>query len=378
MYEVQILNSSRSYLATVRSLAKLNPEGYVLSFTQRLSNWGSCRFRVATHDPLLSTEGNILQPFTNHVRIKRFGVTVWQGVIVKNPQRNNRFIEVLAYSYLYLLSRTLITHDAPDGQGSENYRTFKSGTIGVNLTDLITQAKTRMGAPLSSLTTGTIENPTFPAEYKDSTGASLTGTWTFSQNFQLKFDYRDLFYVIQAFGVYGDADFEVTNDMVFNFKDHIGSRDTRLVFTYGLFGNIEDYDAPQDGDQLVNFIQGVAADTSDHIIHAEASDEASINSKGRIEAVAAYQDVKNTNLLGTRIKQELALVKTGDPELNFLANARAYPLGQYQIGDVINVKISNGPIQVDTLRRIVGINIDWHGTGKERVRILTNKPRDGE
>lgn len=376
-YQVDILDSSLNYKATVRNLVKLN-DSFFLSYTSRLSDWGKARFRVGKDDPLLASEGDILQPFRYHVRIKRYGVTVWQGVIVKNPTRNKRFIEVEAYTYLYLLSRTLIKHDAADGQGAENFRTFNSATMASYISTLVTEAKATMGAPLGSLTVGTVTNPTFPADFKDSNGTALTGTWTFSSTFPLKVDYRDFLYVLQLFATYSNSDFEITTGFALNFQSYIGNKQPHLVFTYGEFGNIEDYDAPLDGDAMANYLQGVSADNTNLIIHAEQSDNASIVQSGRIDGVAAFGDVKTTALLNQRLRQQLNQVKTPDPELTFYLNDRAYPLGQWGIGDTVSVKISDGAVSVDTIRRIVGYDVEVHLTGKERIHVFTNKPREDQ
>jgi hypothetical protein len=373
-YQVEILDRNLAYKATIRNLVKLDPNGNILSYKFRLSDTGRCKFRIGTKDPILASEGDILKPFKNHVRIKRGNGKVWQGVIVKNPHRTSRFIEVEAFSYAYLLSRVLINHDAADGNGGENYRTFKSGTMATVLTTLINEAKTRMGAPISQLTIGQIDNPNFPANYKDSNGAVLSGPWVFSETFQIKVDYRDLLYVISLFAAYANCDFEVTDQMVFNFKTTIGNSQG-MKFVYGEFGNIEDYNAPLDGEQMANYLQGVSADNDYNILHQEASDEASIAEYGRIEAVAAYGDVKNKNLLLSRLVNEINQVKTPDPEIHFTTNDRAYPLGQYGIGDTVQVKIVDGITNVDTTRHIVGIDVTVHVTGHENVRVITNKPR---
>lgn len=375
-YRVDILNASRSYLATLKNLAPLDQQGYFLRYTERLNDWGVARFRVGTEDPIFASEGYILEPFTNHVRILDDGVTVWQGVIVRCPSRNKRYVEVEARSYLYLLSRTLVNHDPADGAGAENYRTFRSGTMAANISTLVTEAKARMGAPLTGLTTGTITNPSFPSDYKDTRGQTLTGDWTFSDYFQMKVDYRDLLYVLRQFGLYSNSDYEIDLDFALNFETHIGRRSTDIVFTYGEFGNIDDFNAPLDGDSMANFLQGIASDNQGLILHAELSDLASINANGRIEGVAPYADVKNNNLLLSRLRQELTQVKTSDPELNFFANEKTHLPGEYGVGDVVRVTIDKGAINSNSLRRIVGRDIDVHTSGTRRTRIITNKPRE--
>lgn len=381
-YQVDVLDRNLNYKATLRNLAALDGQKHFLEYGHVLSGIGTAKLRIGTKDPILSSEGNILEPFKYHIRIKRGGKKVWQGPIVKNPRRNSRFIEIEPRTYLYLLDRINIRHDPADGNGGENYRTFKSGTLAAAITTLLSEAKADMGAPLANLTIGTIDNPNFPPDFKDSTGGALTGPWTFSSNFQLKFDYRSVFYVIQMFATYGNFDFEITDDMVFNFKSYIGNKQPQLVFSYSRNqperNNLDDYDAPLDGDQMANFLQGIAANTDNTILHADQSDQASIAEYGKIMGTAAYGDVKNINLLNSRLRQELAQVKTPNPELHLVPNDRAYPLGQYALGDTVTAKISDGIISVDSPRRVIGTNIKVHVTGAEDIRLITNKPKDDQ
>jgi len=379
LYQIDILDKNQDYVATVRNTPELDKTGTFLSYTTRLSNIGKCKFRIGKLDPLLQTEGDFLQPFQNHVRIRRAGTTVWQGVIVKNPQRNKRFIEVEAYTYLYLLSRVLIRHDPSDGHGSENYRILNNGTMAIYIQTFLDECKVDMGLPLANLTYGTIDNPNFPADYRDDTGAALTGSWTFSPNFTVKYDYRDLLYVLTTLAMYCNFDFEITPAMQFNFKQYIGNKQSGMKFTYGEHGNIDDYNAPLDGDAMANYLWGIAADNQSLIIHAgPISDEASVAKYGRIAALAAYGDVKNVNLLTSRIRGEITQVKTPDPEIHFFTNNKAYPLGRYAIGDTVAVQIKDGPNNVDTLRRIVGIDVQVNLTGDENIRVITNKPREDQ
>lgn len=372
-YSIQILDSSRNFKALVKVTPALNKEGIWLEYGNKLSDWGVCRFRVGTKDPLLVSEGDILKPWQYHVRIKRDNATVWQGVIVKNPHRTKNYIEVEARTYLYVLSRALINHDTT---GDVNYRTFKSGFMSTIIPTLITECKTNVGTPLSGLTVGTVEDPNFPADYRDTSGTALSGTWQWKDTFQIKFDWRDLLYVIRAFGVYGVCDFEVTNDFVFNFKSYIGNRQPQLVFTYGNRGNVENYDVGSNGDSMANDIVGIAADNDFNVLHVWQSDQASINTYGKIQAVAAYADVKNTNLLGTRLKEELTQSSTPENDIRLVLNEKAYPLGQFGIGDTVTVNIQDHVISVNRPMRVVGTNVKVHETGKEEISVSLNVPRD--
>lgn len=51
LYTVEILSSSLTYKATVHNLVPLDKSGNFLEYTQKLSDWGICRFRIGTKDP---------------------------------------------------------------------------------------------------------------------------------------------------------------------------------------------------------------------------------------------------------------------------------------------------------------------------------------
>ena len=349
--------------------------------TQRLSNWGQLKFRVATKDPIFDAAGDCLEPYKYHCRLKRSGTVIWQGVIVKNPERNRRYIEVVAFSYSFLLSKILIRHDTSvaSGDGLDNYRTFNSGTMATAIQQLLTDAIADCGSgnPIASITTGTIENPNFPANYTMASGAALTGTWTFSSDMTLQYDYRDVFYVINSMAMYPAYDFEITKDLVFNFKQFIGNRQPTLSFTYGEFGNVLDYNIPRNGERMANSLVGVAADFGNQILHVENTDNASVNIYGKIQGVAAYIDVKNTNALKSRLTEELRLISTPDSELQITLNDRAYPFGQYGLGDIVNVNIQDNVVSFNQQRRIVGINMSIANNGSENIVLMTNIPKEG-
>jgi hypothetical protein len=316
------------------------------------------------------------------VRVLRFGVEVWRGVIINNPQRNNRFVECVAYSYLFLLNKILIRHDpsVTPGDGLDNYRTFKSGTMAAAITTIINDAKADVGSnnPLSGLTIGTISNPNYPANYTDANGNAMTGEWNFNSNLVLQYDYRSAFYVISSMAQYVGYDFEITNDMVFNFKNFVGKRVTSKTFTYGAGGNLLDYNLPRYGERMANDLVGVAADFGNQILHVEQSDTASMNTYGKVQDVAAYIDVKNVNALKSRLSEELRLISTPESEVHLELNDRAPSLGEYGVGDIITIDINDGVVSYrNQQRRIVGININVANNGSERVTLITNKPKDG-
>jgi hypothetical protein len=193
----------------------------------------------------------------------------------------------------------------------------------------------------------------------------------------LQFDYRDIFYVLSSLAMYPACDFEVTKDLIFNFKQFIGNKQTDILFEYAEHGSITDYNAPLNGDRMANDLTGVAADFGNQILHSQKADDASVQEYGRIQGVAAYIDVKNQNALRSRLVEELRLTSKPDSELHVTLNDKAYPLGQYGLGDVVRIKVKDRIIDVDQLRRIVGIDVYVDGTGQETIRLITNKPKEG-
>lgn len=380
-YKVQILNSSLEPLTEIKSFYPLDSTGNFLEYLDKLSAWGRCRFRVATHDSALVDYGNIFEPFKYHVRIYRANVLVWSGVIVTNPRRTRRFVEIEARTYLYLFTKVLVKRDASvaAGDGKDNYRTLSSGSMSTAVTNIINESKADAitGSIMSQITIGTIENPDFPMNYTKADGSALIGSWSFSDDMTLQFDYRDIFYVLSSLAMYPACDFEVTKDLVFNFKQFIGNKQTDILFEYAEHGSITDYNAPLNGDRMANDLTGVAADFGNQILHSQKADDASVQEYGRIQGVAAYVDVKNTNALRSRLTEELRLTSKPDSELHVTLNDKAYPLGQYGLGDVVRIKVKDRIIDVDQLRRIVGIDVYVDGTSQETVRLITNKPKEG-
>lgn len=377
---VEILNSSLSKVAEVKNLYPINDKGMIIRYSQELSDYGSCTFRVSTKDPFFTQFGDIIQPHRYNIRVKRGTTTVWAGAIVDNPQRNKNFIEIVAYEYEFYLDKVLIRRDSETvaGDGKDNYRTFNSGTMATAVTSIINSAITDFTTshPLGSMTIGTVESPDFPKNFVNEYGVALTGAWTFSDFVSLQFDYHTAYYVLKAFGVYGNADFEVTSSRVFNFKKFIGNKSTGITFEYGTRGNIVDYNTPRLGKRMVNDLWGIAADTDGKVLHANQRDTTAFNTYGLLQGTTAYSDVKDLNMLKSRMNEELQFIKSPDDSpVNILLNEKAYPLGQYGIGDIVTVKIKDNIIDYNQARRIVGITVSVHNTGREMIVLQTNLPR---
>lgn len=379
---VKVLNKSQEVVAEVRNLYPLNNQGSTLRYSDELSDYGYCRFRVSTKDPLLTELGDILAPLEYCVNVYRGDEVVWRGIIVDNPERNRNFIEVKAAQYEFFLKKVLIDRDPdkPDTELDEtNFKVFRSGTMSAAITQIINKAVERFGVnhPLGTMTIGTIENPDYPQGATNENGAALTGPWTFTDFFNASFDYHSAYYVIKSFGIYAASDFEITADLKFNFKKFLGDKDTGITFRYGPQGNVVDYNFPRLGERVVNNLWGICADDEGKIYHYLAADNTLSDRYGLLEDAMALSDVKSTALLQTRAKEQLRLVK--DPSSNPISvvlNEKSRELGNFGVGDIVNVEIEDHNIDFSEPRRIIGITTTVHDTGRELITIQTNKPRD--
>lgn len=390
---VEILNLQLGVVTPVKALKPFDNRGTVLQYSKELSDYGKCRFRVSAFDPILTTYGDIFIPHKYHVRITKGSTIVWQGAIINNPKYNKDYIEVEAAEYEFYLSKILVTRSSadPNGTGQTNlYRIFNSGTMATTVTAIMTETIAKYANSnhvLAAMTLGTIENPVYPpnmvSAYQNGDQTfPLTGAWNFgletatSLGPTMTFDFHTIQYILKAFGIYAYADHQVTSSLVFNFKQFLGNKiQTQLTFRYGFQGNIVDYNIPRLGERMLNSIYTIATDNNGTILHANPTDEASIGTYGLMEGVAAYSDVKSVGVLQTRGVAELPLLSTPQ-QTNCIIylNEKSYPLGQYDIGDIVRVQIVDGAVNIDQVRRIVGITVLENETGREMIAVQTNIP----
>ncbi len=383
---VEILNRDLEKICEVRALYPLTTDGMVLRYSRELSDYGFCEFRISTKDPLWADFGDVVIPHKYHVRLKRGGSYVWQGAIIANPSRNKNFVQVKAAEYEFYLDRVLIKRTsavsyggtAPSEDIGLHYRIFDSGTMASAVSTIRTEVVAALGENhiLSGLTAGTMENPDYPKNFSTAAGAELTGAWNFSSDVVLQFDYHSVLYVLKAFGIYASADFRITDDLELDFEKFLGNKQPGTTFVYGTRGNIVDYDLPRFGERVTNDLFGIASTPDGTILHAQKTDEVSKEEFGLLQGPAAFTDVKDKNALSARLAEQLRL--TSSPEVspaNFVLNEKAYPIGLFDIGDLVTAKILDGAIDYKEVRRIVGYTVNVHNTGRELATVQTNKPR---
>lgn len=377
-YTVEILDNTLQAITSLSAFVPLDTSGNVISYSRRMSQPGVAKFRLATLDKIFTRFPDLIQPWARHVRIKRDGNRVWQGIIEDIPDRNARYIEVVAKTYIAEFDKYLIRHD-PVTADHIDAKTFNSGTMAAAITYVLNEFKNNAtGRYAKGLTIGQIDNPNFPAGFKTG-NTDLSGQpWNFSSTLSLMFDFKSAQYVIDAMSIYSKFDYELTDDLVFNFRQRLGSDKPELVFSYvdGKPGNIVDFNAPLDGKGQVNHLFGIATDSDGiTLLKSDPRDQPSIDKYGMLEASAGFNDVKTLNTLNSRLAEELRLNSTPDTEIHVVLDHTAYPYGQYVIGDTVTFKIVYGALNINELRQIIGIETKVHNTGDERIVLQSNKPR---
>lgn len=386
-YQIQILDLNLNVVAEVLDPFPLDKNGLILQFSKELSDYGQCKFRISAFDQMLTQYGDIIQPHKYHIRLRRNGAIVWQGAIIENSKRTKDFIEVVAVEYLFYLDKILVNRSSLDpatGTADQVFRIFNSGTMATNVTAIMNETITTLktgtnsNAILANMTLGTIENPNYPPNMTDNLGAALTGAWNFTTNLQLTYDFQSVYYVLKQFGIYSYADFKIDNNLVFTFSKFSGNDhhyDVNFTFTKKN-SNIIDYNLPRLGSRMVNDLTGIATDNNGIILHKEQTDQTSVSTYGLMQGVAAYADVKDQGILNARTQAELPFVSTPD-ETNVMVvlnETAAYPLGQWDIGDLVTVNVQNTAVSFTDIRRIVGATVQVNSTGREITTAQSNRP----
>lgn len=407
---IEILDINLTKICQIISPYALNSEGDIIEYSKELSDYGTCRFRVSAYDPLFTQFGNFLKPHSTHIRIRRAGIVVWEGAIIEIPANNKEYVEVMAAEYLWYFEKKLIHRTSVDpitGSADGIYRIFDSGNMADAVTAIVNESiadwanyPTQIvengqqesvtvqsaGHILAQLQLGQIDNPNYPPNITDGAGNSLSGGWEFvaldvdTGGFTLQYDFTTLLYVLKAFANYTYADFQITavnGILTFNFLSFLGNnKQYQVNLVYGSRGNILNYNVPQYGQRMANAIVGVATDDNGVILFYDQSDQDSINNYGLIESVAAFSDIKSQGVLNARIQAELPLVSTpDDTAMSATLDERAnYPLGQFDIGDIINIQIENMAVDFNEPRRVVGVTTLVGDTGREQTTVQTNKP----
>lgn len=396
MTQVEILDSSLEMVAIVKTYYPLDAQGTILRYSKELSDFGTATFRVSSYDTMFTSVGDVAMPLSYHVRIRRNQQVVWQGAIVENPKRTKDFIEIVAVEYIWFLNKILIARTSLNpatAKADGIYRIFEGGSLMSDaVTTIIEETIGRWADTnhvLANMTIGEVDNPNYPPNMTNGATppVALTGPWAFGDGITaplLTFDFHSIMYVLKTFANYTYADFNLTvaedNSLQFNFYKFLGNdRHYDVNFNYGRHGNVVDFNITRLGQRMVNDLWGLAVDSTGTFLNYDQTDEDSIRANGLLEQVSAYSDIKDQATLNARTAAELPLISTPESSANtFVVSEKAFPVGVWDVGDIINTKVDHVAIQFEEVARIVGYTVSLNSTGRELTTVQTNKPRPSE
>lgn len=397
--QIQILDSSLNPITYIQDPYPLSGSS-LLQYSIELSDFGQCKFRVSSYDTLFETYGDIFQPHQNHIRLYRNGVIIWAGAIIENSKRTAEYIEIIGATYEWYLNKILVNRSSLDpgvipttanNNGYDNiYRIFNTvnsattmaAAVTAIMNETITTFKGVSGVhPLANLQVGTIQNPNYPPNTTNAASpvAPLTGPFEFGDGTSapaMTFDFHTILYILKSFANFTYADFQITPSLEFNFLSFLGNNNnTKVNFTWGEHGNAVDFNWPRLGQQMANDLIGIATDVSGNVLHAEQTDQASINTDGLIQSVAAYADIKDQATLNARVQAELPLISSPEfSPITFTLDEKAYPLGLYGIGDIVPVSVKHNFLTASATKRIIGISVSLGQAGREMTTVQLDNP----
>jgi hypothetical protein len=232
------------------------------------------------------------------------------------------------------------------------------------VTAVFNEGKAITNSPIANFTLGTVENPNYPWN---------TTPWTFTDVYLMSFYYNNLFSVISSFADVTNADFEITPNLVFNFKARIGDDRNDVTLRFGRGGNVDDYDSPLDGRNYANEMLILSRnETGAAVIKSEQSDPTQFPTYGRLWSTFSLDEEIAQDVLNSKAKNIFRATSELDNQISLNLNNKALPLGTYKLGDRVTVQIDDGPVQFNHVRRVVGWTCTVTNTMVEHATIITN------
>jgi len=334
MYTLIIKDKNRNSIDEIT-----NHKGFNYNF--ELNRPGECSFTTNIDFNGKFTMNN-LYPYLSYLDIFRYDTKVWSGVLSKIPSGNvgaeTGSMNFSFNGYLKLLEKMYT------GPLDEIYTATDQGTIlWTMLNNFQSLPNGNYGIALGNITTGILRDRTYSAF------TQLYKAWT------------------DMTGVINGCDIEITKEKVFNAYLHKGHR-LAHVFEYGK--NISDFSFGIDGDSIVNSSTAVGSGEGIDLLYLVAHNMQSQEKYGLMQGINSHPDVIILDTLAGYAQGEVN--EYGEPTsiINLTATVtNDPPMGSYETGDEIRVKISKGWVNFDKYLRIKKISIDVDSKGKETVRV---------
>lgn len=177
----------------------------------------------------------------------------------------------------------------------------------------------------------------------------------------------------------GQLDFTIDPESkeAFIYEDK-GKRRYNIILSYGTSGNVRDYNQLTSDAQLVNELIAVGIQDFSNEVMKETLpttvtvvDGPSQQAHGLYQRAIPFESTTDESPLTSQAQEHLRIYKDGNTETGLVLGGPNIPSpGDYNLGDKIKVKVSDGIVDVDKWMRIVGNEIQIHDSGKEYVNLI--------
>jgi hypothetical protein len=358
-------------------ISTLNPvSNRQVSFV--LNGVGQAYFEMMQDNPLLPTLGvNFLTTYYG-LQVYRNNVLFWQGLIDEvtpgdSPKSSMNQVGFRASNRLQDFSDVLITQTTTDGYVDGLANT----NMGDNMTTFFNACKGLSNSPISDITIGQIQNPT----YSDGTIVNFAT--------QDQVPVMDLLTTVGYLADLSNADYyidQVTNE--FYFLDNYGNaNNTAVLFRYidtpglNIGNNIRDFKVDLNIRNMNNNPVAYGTNTSDVLTEiSSVMDTASINQfklRQHIIATPSMNVTEDQGLITTYLNNQLPLLQVPQYASTITLSSTVTPFDGWGLGDVVGIQIQRGIIQMTQpqQQRIMGVIINIDETNTETIELNYVQPK---
>lgn len=333
MYSLLIKNAAGLYINEIT-----NHKGF--NFNYELNRAGECTFTTNIDFADKFTMANLF-PYISYLDIFRYNTKVWSGVLSKisgNVGAETGSMNLTFSGYLHLLEKMFM------GALGETYTATDQGTIlWTMLNNFQSQPNGNYGITSGNVSTGILRDRTYSA-FKN---------------------IYDAF--IEMCAVINGPDIDITIEKALNVYTHKGHR-LNHVFEYGK--NISDFSFSIDGDSIINNFIAVGSGEGIDMLYSSAHNMQSQEKYGLCQGVMSKPDVIILDTLTGYAQGGVS--EFGEPtNINALKMmiTNDPPMGSFETGDEIRVKVNEKWLSFDKYLRIKKISVDVNTEELEEVSV---------
>jgi hypothetical protein len=183
--------------------------------------------------------------------------------------------------------------------------------------------------------------------------------------------------IIQLTEVINGFDFEITPSIknnalgVFNVYTKRGETitDFRLEYGEGLKNNIQSWNRKRTLSDIYNSVIVEGEGLGDARLTSMILDNTLITTVGLLEGRQQEKSVTEQSTLDEKADEYIRVHKTEQPIYDITLNNAYNDFGEYDVGDIVFIRIKYGFIDINTTMRIYGIAVSVSDNGEEQIQL---------